>query len=441
MGFRRWLSIVTLCVIAVSAQGVTTKDQASGITPEAIAAALTGPGVTISNIKVTGNGKSIGTFTGGTKDGFAFDAGVIMSSGDIATAAGPNTDEGTTGAMNSPGDPDLDALITPLKTQDAMVFEFDVITKGENFAIQYIFASEEYKEFVDSQFNDVFAFFVDGKNIALVPNSATPVTINSINFKLNQQFYKDNPAGSGNFATSFDGFTTELTATAVVTPGVPHHIKLAIADASDNALDSAVYLAQGGISGVPLITVVPEQHDLLLENAESNDMTVTVFNVQEGQSVEMSASGLPEDSVVTFTPIGNPAEHQYKMHIVIGPDTQPGTYLLSIRAGVEDQEAFGTVVVTVDCQPPQILSSKSAQPQSTTVNRGSTAKLSVSAFGTNAFRYQWYMGHSGSTAFPVQGATSSTFTTPAINGPTEFWVRVSNPCGSVDSQTAVVNVK
>ena len=442
MGFRRWLLAVTLSVVSVSASAVTTKDMKTGaVTPEQIVASLTGAGVTITNIKITGAQTGIGTFTGGTKDGLAVDAGVIMSTGDIKTAAGPNDNEGTTGTGSGQGDPDLDKLITPLKTLDAVVIEFDVVTSGETFNISYVFASEEYKEYVDSQFNDVFAFFVDGKNIALVPGSSEPVSINTINHKKNTKYYQDNPANSGTFGTSFDGFTTELVATTVVTPATTHHIKLAIADASDANLDSAVFLAQGGISGAPSLVVFPEEHEVLLENNDEHDMNVQLFGVREGETASISADGLGEDSVVTFTPTGDPADHIYKMHMKISPTLMPGTYPLSIRAAVGDREAFGTVLITVDCQPPQILSTKSAQPQSTTVNSGGTAKLSVSAFGTSAFKYQWYRGHSGSTAFPIQGATSTTFTTPAITSPTEFWVRVSNPCGSVDSQTATVSPK
>jgi len=123
------------------------------------------------------------------------------------------------------------------------------------------------------------------------------------------------------------------------------------------------------------------------------------------------------------------------------PDTPAGAYPLDVRATLGDFDVLGSVMVVVDCQPPFILSAPGHQPTGTSVTSGQTANVTVSPTGTAAYRYQWYLGHSGNTNFPIAGATSATLKTPAITGPTEFWVRVSNPCGSVDSQTATVTTK
>lgn len=441
MGVRKVLIALAITLVAVSAAAVTTKDMASGVTADEIVKTLTGSGITISNVKVTGAPKSIGTFGGGAADGFEIADGVIMSSGDIATAAGPNKSEGTSGAMGTAGDPDLDSLIPPYKTHDAVVLEFDAVTVGSTFSIRYIFASEEYKEYVNSSFNDVFAFFVDGQNIALVPGSTDPVAINTINHKKNSGLYRDNPANSNSYGTSFDGFTTELTAVAVVTPGTVHHIKLAVADASDSILDSAVFLAKGGISGSEVApAVVPEPAELLLWNLDEHDVKVTVYGVAENSEPSMSVSGLPDDSPVTFKKTGNigPNAFVYNMHVKIGPATMPGAYPVTIRAGMADTEAFGLLSLIVDCAPPMIPAAPGHQPASTTVASGGTAKLTVVPNGVGAFKYQWYSGDSGSTLFPIAGATSATFTTPAVTGPSNYWVRVTNPCGSIDSITATV---
>ncbi len=86
--------------------------------------------------------------------------------------------------------------------------------------------------------------------------------------------------------------------------------------------------------------------------------------------------------------------------------------------------------------PPSITS----HPANPTITSGSSATLGVTASGTPVFTYQWYRGTSGDTSAPIAGATSSTFTTPALNATTRYWVRVSNAVGAADSATATVAV-
>jgi hypothetical protein len=412
-----------------------------GLSAEQLAKALAGPAITITNAKITGAAAAIGTFSEGGADGLPIDSGVIMSTGDIASAAGPNVAQGTTGENKAPGDSLLDSLVSPFKTEDAVILEFDAVTTTSSLSIRYLFASEEYREYVGSEFNDVFAFFVDGQNIALVPGSTDPVSVNTINHLRNVGLYTDNAPGSNAFGISFDGFTSVLTAVALVTPNTSHHVRLAIADTSDAILDSAVFLAQGGVSGLGAGVVVPEILQVLLSNGEVSDMKVTVYGVPDDVTPQLFATGLPEDSTVTFTPAGQlgPNTPIYRMHIAIGPDTLAGSYPLTVHATLKNSEALGSVNVIVDCQPPLILGIPGNQPVNSTVAAGSTANLKVVPIGTSGFRYQWYQGHSGSTLNPIAGATSATLTTPKITSPTEFWVRVSNACGSIDSQTATVS--
>ena len=72
-----------------------------------------------------------------------------------------------------------------------------------------------------------------------------------------------------------------------------------------------------------------------------------------------------------------------------------------------------------------------------TVKRGQTVQLTAKA-EAGAVRYQWYSGHAGFTSTPIPNSNSATFTTPAINFTQEFWVRISNACGAIDSQTATI---
>ena len=215
-------------------------------TPLALAQMLAGPGITVSNVTFTGANVAGGSFTGGIADGLGIASGVILSSGDIANAAGPNLNDGISTANGTAGDTDLNVIVGAGHTTfDAAVLQFDFIPTAGTVTFRYVFASDEYNEFVGA-FNDVFAFYVDGQNVALVPGTSTPVAINTVNLSSNSSFYKNNdPSDLGiptPFGTQFDGFTTVLTATVTLTPNVSHHIKLAIADTDDDILDSAVFI-------------------------------------------------------------------------------------------------------------------------------------------------------------------------------------------------------
>jgi hypothetical protein len=59
-----------------------------------------------------------------------------------------------------------------LETFDATVLEFDFVPTFSTVQFQYVFSSEEYSDFSNTSFNDVFAFFVNGVNIAVVPGTS-----------------------------------------------------------------------------------------------------------------------------------------------------------------------------------------------------------------------------------------------------------------------------
>jgi hypothetical protein len=228
------------------------------LTPLQLAQMLAGAGIVVSNVTYTGANVAGGSFTGGLPDGLGIGSGVILSSGNIANAAGPNLDDGISTENGTPGDADLDIIVgAGHSTFDAAVLEFDFVPATGTVSFQYVFGSDEYNEFV-GQFNDAFAFYIDGQNVALIPGTSTPVSINTVNLGANPSFFRNNdPSDLGiptPFGTQFDGFTTVLTATLNLTAGVTHHLKLAIADTDDEALDSAVFLQAASLVGQPTPT-------------------------------------------------------------------------------------------------------------------------------------------------------------------------------------------
>jgi PKD repeat protein len=137
--------------------------------------------------------------------------------------------------------------------------EFDFVPQTNLLEFNFIFGSEEYPEYIDGGYNDVFAFFLSGgpegyvnQNIAIIPGSGgVPVTIDNLNSGNPVgsdcdycAYYVDNGDGSSanNELLQFDGYTTVLTASADVTMCNTYHLKIAIADAGDGAYDSGVIL-------------------------------------------------------------------------------------------------------------------------------------------------------------------------------------------------------
>ena len=182
--------------------------------------------------------------------------------------------------------------------------------------------------------------------------------------------------------------------------------------------------------------------DLRVLHNHSGDSIVTlVVQPTFNSAVELSANNPPRDVTVTFSPstIPTPGAGSSVMHVSVGSEAFPGPHFLSIRGTADDGEQFyGAAVLTIPCSVPFILDRPSDQPATQSVISGQRAVLRVTSAGTAPLSYQWFMGPRGSTAFPIRGVVGPEMTTPPITTPTDFWVRVSNPCGTADSWTATV---
>ncbi|BAU62856.1 hypothetical protein STA3757_02070 [Stanieria sp. NIES-3757] len=249
------LTILGLGLASGSAQALTITPTNNGTD---LVNTILGSGITVNpgSINYTGANGASGIFTGGLSSGIGINNGIILTTGKAVDAIGPNNSDGTSTGNGLPGDADLNALI-PQSTLDATVLEFEFESTGGDLFFNYVFASEEYNEFVNTSFNDVFAFFLDGVNIALIPGTTTPVSINNVNGgnpfgnnASNPQFFNNNDLSDGGpfFNIAYDGFTTVFTAQALGLSAGTHKMKLAIADAGDSALDSAVFIQAGSFS-------------------------------------------------------------------------------------------------------------------------------------------------------------------------------------------------
>lgn len=232
---------------------------------------MAGSGITVVPNSAAFSGidpKMRGIFGKGGNANLEIGAGVILCTGDIGLAHGPNENTGQwpavppspgslLGSLNGDnvGDLNLNSLVPGLVTRDAAVITFDVTAPTNNTPIEfkYIFASEEYHYYI-GPFNDIMAIWVDGDNIAVVPGSSPPepIAVNNIHNGFaphsiaakNATLFIDNETSlPGPFNIQYNGYTHLLTTIGKTISNVgTHHIKIAIADATDTKLDSAVFI-------------------------------------------------------------------------------------------------------------------------------------------------------------------------------------------------------
>lgn len=333
------------------------------ITPEQAIANLLGGGVEVINIEFSGDLNQVGIFNGANSN-LGMDAGVILGTGDVNFASvgnvgnvpgGNNQNGGSLGGLNfGAGDPDLQA-ISGVGMNDAAILEFDFVALGEEISFQYIFGSEEYNDYACATVNDAFGFFLSGPgingpftdnavNLALVPGTDIPVTINSVNLGVpgifgnapncaayspnwadNAVYFINNPPPNANpQVIQYDGFTVVLEASASVICGETYHIKLAIADGGDTSFDSGVFLLQGSFDSAG-VTI-------------SADLTNTV---DENTIHENCGS-----ATITFERIGN-VELPYTLDIAYSGTALPGVNYVQLPEVVEFEAGQSELTIEV----------------------------------------------------------------------------------------------
>ena len=300
------LVIAGLCLLGTSSADAINVSNANTVTEAQMTAALSGTGVTISNLTITNPGnctnfrRGVGIFTNGTTAAGAGPVlseptGVVVANSDFANAANAldtsNNAANTTNTLcnGTTSDADMVTLLAGTSNGEYASIQFDVVPASTTLAIPFQFGSEEFPEYVCSIYTDIVGIFVSGPGItSSTPTFSSPSpgfpyenyaktstgVLSSINWLntgvpginasnvctdaagggslSNAAFYTDNSNGSttggnGTVATTnanleLDGFTNTLFQPISVVAGQTYHVKIAVADSQDRTYDSAAFI-------------------------------------------------------------------------------------------------------------------------------------------------------------------------------------------------------
>ncbi len=398
--------VLSLVYLTASSQLIVNKNY----TPtQLVQNTLVGYGVTVSNVSYTGSNQAIGKFTNGGTTNIGFLSGIIMTSGDASNAIGPNN-SGSKGTNNNGGsDPQLASLVTGT-VYDAAALEFDFVPISDTIKFQYVFGSEEYPEFSNSTYNDVFGFFITGPNpnggnyvnhnMAIIPGTTnTPVSINNINNGtsntgpcMNCAYYVNN---TGGLTIQYDGLTVVMTAWAVVTPCATYHFKAAIGDVGDHIYDSGVFLKANSFisSAVQVSTKFAVQSawpialegcndaliDVKIPKALNNPVTVHI-DTMWGTATNGTDFPYIPDSVVI--PAGS-KKSTITLHPIVD-NVQEGMEYYNFKFQTSPC-TIDTVTIPIDDYTP-IVTKKS---QDTMVCSDTAALYVTAQYGIQPYHYSW----------------------------------------------------
>ncbi|MEC7256272.1 MAG: Hint domain-containing protein [Pseudomonadota bacterium] len=196
------------------------------------------------------------------------------------TNTSANTSTNTHGVDN---DSDFNA-IAGTRTYDASFLEIEFVPQGDTMTIDFVLSSEEYPEYIASNFNDVIGVWVNGVQ-AQVSIGDGSASIGNINGGVTDNLYFDNTKDAYN--TEMDGFTVTLTFVAPVIPDQHNTLKIGVADVGDSNYDTNLLIAGGSVQS----TIVARDDTLemgtndtktldVLANDSSSGGTLTITHIQ-----------------------------------------------------------------------------------------------------------------------------------------------------------------
>lgn len=434
----------------------------SSITAQDIVNAVSTPLTTVTVTDINCPDGAYGTFSFPTdNNGLGLEKGLVLTSGSVDLTPGPNFQTGAGINNDGEGDADLDYLSEQQGNNspsfNACIVELDVFAGTDELVFEYVFGSEEYPEYVNSSFNDIFAFLISGpgiagdpglggaKNIAVLPFTTTPVQINSVNNQLNWQYYRNNEGNqTAAQVLEYDGLTADsigikksLTARQTVIPCNTYHLKLAVADRGDGVLDSGVFISEIKAGAPDLVVEFSTGIDYLTENCIVGAQDAVVISIPK-----------PLDEATSYTvTLGGTATLgvDYTLSIPGVITFQPGQTELSFPINpISDVLVEGTETITIQltndfgCGPVILKTLVIEIKDQAEVNVVGGDTLFVCAGGTLQLQ--------GEGAVDYFWAPPGLVSNPNIPNPTttptqDFWLEVTGTVGvCVDVDSAFVKI-
>ncbi|HOY31343.1 MAG TPA: choice-of-anchor L domain-containing protein [Bacteroidales bacterium] len=445
---------IIICIICLTAFSITliykaqaqltvTQGASLSMTPlQLVQQILVGSGITVSNATFNGSAASIssdmiGSFTtaGPATTQLGFTGGIMLTSGKASYAIGPNNSGSSGFAAGTGSDPDLQLLIPSHTVNDKAVLEFNFVPISDTVRFRYVFGSEEFDEYCNSSFNDVFGFFISGPgingtfsnnaiNIAYMPGTTNYVTIDNV-CACSSSCSWQNTSG---VYYQYDRLTHVYTAWCVVQPCQQYHIKLAIGDAGDSSFDSGVFLEENSFSSYGLSYNMSYSSNVDTMAVEGCNNAIVTFSL--GQPITTNV-------VIHYTIAGSAVEgvdyHNVPDSLIIpaGHDSAILTINPILDGITESPETVQIIYVNTVCLTTDTIqivimdynpvTIASITPEVNNCN-GQPATLTVTAGGgyttsSVSYGYEWSNG---------AGNTASVVVNPST--PTMYYVTVSDAC-------------
>lgn len=306
-----------------------------------MANAIFGDGVVVNSASYTGDNNSKAIYSNGqlAPGVVPSNTGVILSTGrvtDFTQSNGdPNRNAGTsTDTSGVNGNAQFNTL-AGASSFDASWLDVTFTPSGNMMTMRFVFASEEYPEYINSNFNDVVGVWVNGVSVPMVVNGGT-ASVNNINGATQQNLFVNNTNDAYN--TEMDGFTVTLSLSIPVNAGVQNTIRIGIADVGDAAYDSNLLIAGDSLQTSTVarpdaFQVDPNETTIInvLGNDSTTQGTLTITHVNGQPVVAGQTITLASGEQITLNANGT-----FSVATNATVETQSFTYTISNGVGGTD---------------------------------------------------------------------------------------------------------